>query len=833
MSRERFERAREVFTGALELDQEERAAFLGQACGDDAELRVEVDDLLRFHAADSSTLPPVNSLCELPEDEMPQRIGSYRLLRRLGSGGMGDVYEAEQEQPVRRRVALKLIKWGMDTREVVARFESERQALALMAHPNIARVFDAGATAQGRPYFVMELVKGHPLTEYCDRQRSSTEERLRLIIEVCSGVQHAHHKGIIHRDLKPSNLLVTMIDGRPVTKIIDFGVAKATSQRLTERTVFTELGQWIGTPEYMSPEQAELTAIDVDTRTDVYSLGAVLYELLVGAQLFDAQELRSSGFDAMRRLIREQEPKRPSTRISKMGEDLISAADKRRTDPKRLLRSLRGDLDWITMKALEKDRTRRYGSPAELAADLERHLRHQAVLAGPPSTLYRMRKLVRRNRAAVVTATLALLVLVTGLVATTMALVRVRRAERLANTQVELLIGLFDALDPGGETGRTASAEQILATAAARIDSELVDQPLVRSRIERTMARIYASLGDHNQARALFESALGLRQQSLDPMHPEVSESLRDLGAHLGVIGEYRLARERIEQALAIDEKLLGPDHPTTADSLQTLGLVLWRDGKLMEAREVLARALAIQETHLAPDHPTRVQTLYTYALVLRDLDDLTGARSALEQVLAVREKTLGPAHTNVAWTLSNLGRVLAMLGETELAQQHLERALEIQTSTFGPDHMSVIEPSLFLGDLLLAGDDINGARQMIQRAFAAHERIFGSDHHFLGYSLDALGRVAEHEGNLELACGYFERSMKLREDSLGHNHPQVAWSLGYLGRVAMALGEHERAVSLFERRLGILEKSYEPDDPRVTRADDDLVRARRHLLDS
>ena len=363
----------------------------------------EVEELLGYHEAETTAARARHPPAILDDLES---IANFKVLQRIGEGGMGEVYEAEQTDPIRRRVALKVIKWGMDTKEVLARFESERQALALMNHPNIAKVYDAGMTESGRPYFSMEYVKGVPLTDYCDTHRLSTEERLRIFIQVCMGVQHAHQRGVIHRDIKPSNMLVTIQDDEAVPKIIDFGIAKATSQRLTERTVFTELGQWIGTPEYMSPEQAEMTGLDIDTRTDVYSLGVVLYELLVGAQPFDSTTLRSAGFDEMRRRIREEEPPRPSTRLTHGDRDSDVAAERRRTSATNLARELKGDLDWIVMKALEKDRTRRYATPMDLAADVQRHMDNEPVEASPPSAVYRLGKFVRRNRVAVATVSL-------------------------------------------------------------------------------------------------------------------------------------------------------------------------------------------------------------------------------------------------------------------------------------------------------------------------------------------------------------------------------------------------------------------------------------------
>ncbi len=378
-----------------------------------------------------------------------QWIGPYRLLQKIGEGGMGEVWLAEQDKPIRRRVALKLIKLGMDTKQVIARFEAERQALALMDHSNVARVIDAGATPEGKPYFAMEYVKGEPITDYCDKHQLTTKERLELFTQVCEGVQHAHQKGIIHRDIKPSNIMVAIDGDKPVPKIIDFGVAKATEHRLTEQTLLTQMGVLIGTPEYMSPEQAEMTGLDIDTRTDVYSLGVLLYELLVGALPFDPQELRQAGFDEIRRKIREDQPSRPSTRISTLGEALRISATDRRTDPESLARELRGDLDWITMRALEKDRTRRYGSPHHLAADIERSLKNEPVFAGPPTIAYRARKFMRRHRARLAAGFAAVLAIGT-IVALTVSLEKRKSADELSRIR--------DTLEQVVKTGETATS---------------------------------------------------------------------------------------------------------------------------------------------------------------------------------------------------------------------------------------------------------------------------------------------------------------------------------------------------------------------------------------
>jgi len=454
--REEHKNEEAIFNAAIKIESPaERAAFVKSACGDDATLLARVEALLKVHFEDGSFLksPPggiASTLGAPPPTEGPgTKIGRYKLLQLIGEGGFGAVYMAEQEEPIRRKVALKIIKLGMDTKQVIARFEVERQALAMMEHPNIAKVLDAGATDTGRPYFVMELVKGISITEYCDKNNLDTRQRLDLFIDVCKAVQHAHQKGIIHRDIKPSNVMITLHDGKPVPKIIDFGIAKATQHRLTEKTLFTEYRQFIGTPEYMSPEQAEMGGLDVDTRTDIYSLGVLLYELLTGTTPFEADKLRSAAYDEIRRIIREEEPPKPSTRLSTLGDALTEVAKHRQAEAGQLCKIVRGDLDWIVMKTLEKDRTRRYETASEFAMDIGRHLNDEPVSAGPPSAVYRMKKFVRRNQVLVTGVAAVLVVLVAGIVVSTVFAIGQARARAQA-----------DKARSVAEEARTAEAEQ-------------------------------------------------------------------------------------------------------------------------------------------------------------------------------------------------------------------------------------------------------------------------------------------------------------------------------------------------------------------------------------
>jgi eukaryotic-like serine/threonine-protein kinase len=429
------ERLKEILAeAASEETAAARAAYLDAACQGDTALRQQVEGLLAAHNEAGDFLEqPVLPPAEAPIGVGPGSVvGRYKLLEEIGEGGFGVVFMAEQQAPVRRKVALKIVKAGMDTREVIGRFEAERQALALMDHPNIARVLDAGATESGRPYFVMELVNGIPITSYCDQYRLSTQQRLLLFMKVCQAVQHAHQKGIIHRDLKPTNILVTLIDGEPVPKIIDFGVAKALGQKLTEKTLFTSFQQMIGTPAYMSPEQAALSGVDVDTRSDIYSLGVVLYELLTGVTPFDQETLRHAALDEIRRMIRETEPPKPSTRLTEMARSQKSGVGGQwSVVGSQRWKEVHGDLDWIVMKALEKDRARRYDTANALVEDLHRHLDHQPVQASPPRAVYRMRKFVRRHRVGVVMGALVVVTLVTGLSLALLGLRRALKAEAL------------------------------------------------------------------------------------------------------------------------------------------------------------------------------------------------------------------------------------------------------------------------------------------------------------------------------------------------------------------------------------------------------------------
>jgi len=571
----------------------QRAEFLDRACAGDPDLRQRVEALLAAHdaAGDVHNLPYTSRVLETsaPFREGPgSSIGRYKLLEQIGEGGFGVVFMAEQQHPVRRKVALKVIKLGMDTKQVIARFEAERQALALMEHENIAKVLDAGATDTGRPYFVMELVRGVPITQYCDKNQLPPRERLELFVQVCRAVQHAHTKGIIHRDIKPNNVLVTLHEGVAVPKVIDFGVAKATGQQLTEKTLFTNFVQMVGTPLYMSPEQAEMTSIDIDTRSDIYSLGVLLYELLTGTTPLYQERLKQAAFDEVRRIIRDEEPPRPSTRLSTMGEQAqLSISAQRKSDPKHLGRVMRGELDWIVMKAMEKQRNRRYETPNGLARDIERYLRDETVEACPPSAAYRFSKFARRNRRVLATAAIVVAALLAGTFVSTWQAIRATRA---SNAEREMRQHLDVALTAAKESARVAVAN---ATAAQEQGS----------RANRYFLN----------AREVFDA---MEARLKDPkllVHPEVAS----------------LRKKLLEDLLNCYQKIVQDkkaDDPVSvqgrASALRMVGDIERGLGNSAEAEKAYRDAIALREPYVV-QHPEKRESYQVLATCYAELGDL------------------------------------------------------------------------------------------------------------------------------------------------------------------------------------------------------------------
>jgi serine/threonine protein kinase/tetratricopeptide (TPR) repeat protein len=726
---------------------EERHAYLRGACAGNEDLQVRVESLIAAHeaaggflsakSASSKRSGPQSGLEAKPGDH----IGRYKLLQRIGEGGCGVVYMAEQEEPVRRRVALKIIKLGMDTKSVVARFEAERQALALMEHPNIAKVHDAGATETGRPYFVMELVRGVKITDYCDEKNLSTQERLDLFMQVCHAVQHAHQKGIIHRDLKPSNILVNIVDGLPVPKVIDFGIAKATNdQRLTDKTVFTAFEQFIGTPAYMSPEQAEISGVDVDTRSDIYSLGVLLYELLTGKTPFDAKELLQAGLDEMRRTIREKEPARPSTKVSTLGgDDLTTTAKRRGLEAPKLINALRGDLDWIVMKCLEKDRARRYETANGLAMDIQRHLGSEPVVACPPSRLYRFQKLVRRNKGLVAATSAVVVTLIIGLSVSTwmfwkekVARQRAisaeqeqsklrRKAENKEAKAAQLGLFLKDMLQGAGDEvaeGRDPSMLlEILDKDVTRAEA-LRNQPWLQKDLYNVIGNVYVELGRYQEAENLLARALTITRQILangsetEDMRPSEAAALVSLAKIMRQAGKLSEAEVIGREALATARGMAGLNRYEVAQAGNELAVTLSRQFKWAEAEKLYREALELTPVTDAALVAINKRNL---AYVIGNQDRHAEGENLLREAVRT-QKIRDPKDPELAESVSLLAHALERQGKLNDAEQVYNDFLSPMGAPLANDPYLLMRRSTLLarrGKWAAAASDLNRAIEL------------------------------------------------------------------------------------------------------------------------
>jgi non-specific serine/threonine protein kinase/serine/threonine-protein kinase len=857
MTSQPWEQVKDLLHQAMQLAPEQRARFLDEACSGDA-LRAEVESLLlagqgagssflRSPAPDESDNDS-DRACETWAAEHVLQAGQifserFQLVRKLGEGGMGQVWLAEQTSPVRRQVALKLIKAGMYDEPVVRRFQSERQSLALMDHPAIAKVFDAGATPQGQPYFVMEYVPGLPITEYCDQKKLKIGDRLELFIQACEGVQHAHQKAIVHRDLKPANILVVEVDGKPMPRIIDFGLAKVATAQVAA-SLFTQLGHFVGTPGFMSPEQADPGSQDIDTRSDVYSLGVVLYVLLAGSLPFDTKPGQRPSLDELLRKLREEEPPRPSIKAGANPDALAAIAAARGSDPHQLLSLLRGDLDWIAMKALEKDRTRRYGAPSELAADIRRYLNHETVTARPASRGYRLRKYARRHRVAVTVAAGLVLLLAAFSILQAIQLRRITRERDRANRITDFMTGLFKTSDPSEARGNSVTAREILDKASKDLGPGLGKDPEVQSQLMYVMARTYGNLGLYSRAHKLAEAALDARTSLLGRDDPRTLESMTLMGWILdkegseagaekmerqALAGERRVLgpedpltlrteddlaiillhgghyaeEEKLErEAIGIETRVLGPDNAQTLQSMNHLGVSLLLQSRFAEAEPEYRRLLDVERRVLGPDHPETLKALANLSTSLQGQDRFADAEPLYREALATQQRVLGPEHQNTLRAMFNLAGLLALEGRLADSDNLLRKTLAIQSRTLGPEYSDTLGSQSNLADLLFREGHVHDAEKLQRETLDARRRVLGPGNPLTLRTQSFLAEILIREGRYAEAEKLARQAFEVQVRSPGLRSPQTLYTLLQMG-MAMALSHrYAEAAKLFQEAI-------------------------------
>ena len=768
---------------------------------------------------------------------MSDRIGPYRLLRQIGSGGMGVVWEAEQKQPVKRRVALKVIKTGAGSKEILARFDAERQALALMNHPNIARIIDAGTTIDGQPYFAMEYVAGKPLNEYCDIHNLTIDQRLRLFIEVCSAVQHAHQKGIIHRDLKPGNILVAEEDGKAVPKVIDFGLAKAilANQRLSDASLYTEIGQLLGTLKYMSPEQANVDELDIDTRTDIYSLGTILYELLTGDTPLDDQSIRSRAVLKIMEMIRDVEFARPSNRLSARSNEHLSVITKvRETDSAKLIRVLEGDLDWIVMKALEKERNRRYESASGLADDIQRYLDSEPVIARPPSVNYRVRKFVRKHKTMVCAAMLVLFGFTAGTVAATVGYfvaenarsdaVEAAENERIAKEEAEdkrkeaernlgyarkgneILGSVFSSLDPRANYFSVAdllgALRGNLDHALKELEGSAIGDPVEVAKMQNVLGHSLLGLGDSKRAITVFEKSSAALKSNLGDRDPMTLSSVNNLALAKLESGNVEDALELFEKTLALMKEELGVSNLETLTTMNNQGLAFQAAGQYDKSIPVFRETLRLSTKHLGPDDPVTVGAMGNLAVDLLNKGEINEAGELMKQALAARQRTDGPDHPDTITCMNNLALFYLNAGEYGEATPLLKETLTLYRDKLGNGHLSTLT---CMYNLAWADHNLGKYEDSISRFEQTYKLMrehLGEDHPNTLKAMSSLALAFQDVGKLEKSLDLSKQVLELTRAKLGDDHPDTLSRMNSLASLFRSLGDLDSAIPILELTL-------------------------------
>ncbi len=845
-------RAEATFNSALERPTAEREAYIAQACGDDTVLIAEVRGLLAAHEGAGEFMK--TGAVRVPQAEQEgERIGRYKLLQQIGEGGFGSVWMAEQVEPVSRRVALKIIKLGMDTREVIARFEAERQALAMMDHPNIAKVLDAGATDKGRPFFVMELVKGMPITAYCDEAQLGTRERLALFGDVCAAINHAHQKGVIHRDIKPSNVMVTLHGDKPVVKVIDFGIAKAIHSRLTDKTLFTRFEQFIGTPVYMSPEQASVSGLDIDTRSDIYALGILLYELLTGKPPFDARTLASAGYEEMRRIIREVEPPKPSSRLSTVaGEERSTLAKSHRIEPSRLVRLVEPDLDWIVMKAIEKDRARRYETANGLAQDIVRFLADEPVSATPPSAGYRFRKFARRNRAALRVAAMIAAVLVAATIVSTWQAVRATRAEKQtadtlrqvaaerdakekARTDAvaisQFLTEVFQSPDPERD-GRTVTVAELLDKASRKLDTDLTSQAASRARLQNTLGKTYMALGLLRPAAPLLEKARDHHLATLGPDHPDTLAVMNSLAACYANVGRLDESFKLLDEVLQRSKKL-GDTHEHTLTAMTNLATIHFDFGRREVALKLREEAVALRREVNGPEHRETLAAMHNLALSYMDLHRHEEALKLCEEVFTLSRKVCGAEHPDTLSAMHNLAHSYTEAGRRDEALKLNEESVALSRKVLGPEHPETLSSMNNLAIGLADAGRKDEALKLREETLTLRRKVNGPAHPDTLRAILNLARSYHDGGRKDEALKLNEEAVALSRKFIGLENPDTLATMFILANALSAAGRAEEALTLREETLPLSRKVFGSDHPRTLMAMINLAssysKARRH----